>query len=127
MRKTHFALLAAAAVLCGAGFAGAETAKPAAKAPAAAKAAMHTASGTVESFDVAAKTLTVKGAKDSWTFSVADAQVWKGSKSVAMDELASVTGSKATVKYSEKDGTKMASSVHVAPASAKATAKKAAK
>ena len=96
-------------------------------APKAAKAsapASHTVSGTIESFDASAKTLTVKGAKSTWTFSASEAQAWEGSKSIAVDELSSHTGAKVTVKYTDHDGQKAASSIrlaaaHVAKASSK--------
>jgi hypothetical protein len=98
-----------------------------AAAPKAAKAsapATHSVSGTIESFDASAKTLTVKGAKSTWTFSTSDAQAWEGSKSIGVDELSSHTGAKVTVKYTDHDGQKSASSIrlsaaHVAKASSK--------
>ena len=74
----------------------------------------HTVSGTVESFDPAAKTLTVKGSKSTWTFSTSTAQAWEGSKSIGVDELSSHTGAKVTVKYTDHDGQKSASSVRLA-------------
>jgi maltose-binding protein MalE len=86
-------------------------------APKAAKAstpATHTVSGTVESFDATAKTLTVKGSKSTWTFSTSAAQAWEGSKSIGVDELSSHTGAKVTVKYTDHDGQKSASSVRLA-------------
>jgi len=94
----------------------------AAKAASAPKAAVHSASGSIESYDASAHSLTLKTAKASSTFEVGtDTKVWSGSKSVATDELSSDTGRKATVKYSEQDGKKMAKSVRVAaPAAAKA-------
>jgi phage baseplate assembly protein gpV len=81
-----------------------------------AKAATHVASGTIESYDATAKTLTVKGARDTWTFAVGDAKVWMGSKSMDAGDLSSHNGSRVTVKYTEKDGQKSASSVRVAAA-----------
>ena len=101
------------------------TANAATKAPAKAPApATHTVSGTVESFDASAKTLTVKGAKTSWTFSTTSAQAWEGSKSIGVDELSSHTGAKVTVKYTDHDGQMSASSVRIAPAHvAKASSK----
>ena len=54
----------------------------------------HTVSGTLESFDPTGKTLTVKGAKSTWTFSAADARAWEGSKSIGLDELSSHTGAR---------------------------------
>jgi phage baseplate assembly protein gpV len=94
------------------------------KAPKASTPVAHTVSGTLESFDPAAKTLTVKGAKSTWTFSASSAQAWEGSKSIGVDELSSHTGAKVTVKYTDQDGQKSASSVrlaaaHVAKASSK--------
>jgi len=86
-------------------------------APKAAKAstpASHTVSGTIESFDATAKTLTVKGAKSTWTFNASSAQAWEGSKSIGVDELSSHTGAKVTVKYTDSDGQKSATSVRLA-------------
>jgi hypothetical protein len=81
-------------------------------------------SGTIESFDATAKTLTVKGAKSTWTFNASSAQAWEGSKSIGVDELSSHTGAKVTVKYTDHDGAKSASSVRLAAAhAAKAPAK----
>ena len=95
--------------------------------PKAAKAstpATHTVSGTVESFDATAKTLTVKGSKSTWTFSTSAAQAWEGSKSIGVDELSSHTGAKVTVKYTDHDGEKSASSVRLTAAhAAKASSK----
>jgi phage baseplate assembly protein gpV len=86
--------------------------------------AAHSVSGTIESFDASAKTLTVKGAKSTWTFSTASAQAWEGSKSIGVDELSSHTGAKVTVKYTDEGGQKSASSVRIAPAHvAKASSK----
>jgi phage baseplate assembly protein gpV len=85
-----------------------------------AKVASHNASGTLESYDSGAKTLTVKGARDTWTFAVGDAKVWLGSKSMDAGDLANHNGARVTVKYTEKDGQKVASSVRVAAAHTKA-------
>ena len=86
--------------------------------------ATHSVSGTIESFDAGAKTLTVKGAKSTWTFSTASAQAWEGSKSIGVDELSSHTGAKVTVKYTDEGGQKSAHSVRIAPAHvAKASSK----
>jgi hypothetical protein len=102
-------------------------AKSSSSAPKAAKAsapATHTVSGTLESFDPTAKTLTVKGAKSTWTFSASSAQAWEGSKSIGVDELSSHTGAKVTVKYTDHDGEKSASSVRLTAAhAAKASSK----
>ena len=108
----------------------AKTASPKSSSSAAAKAAKastpatHTVSGTIESFDATAKTLTVKGAKSTWTFNASSAQAWEGSKSIGVDELSSHTGAKVTVKYTDHDGEKSASSVRLAAAhAAKASSK----
>jgi phage baseplate assembly protein gpV len=120
-----------------AGALAADAAKPAApaKAPVAAskstdsgahksgKAAMHAVSGTLESYDAAGKTLTVKSTSASWTFDTAAARVWEGSKSVGVEELSSHTGAKVTVKYTEHDGQKEASSIRLAPAHTKTATK----
>ena len=96
-------------------------------APKAAKAsapATHTVSGTLESFDPTAKTVTVKGAKSTWMFGASSAQAWEGSKSIGVDELSSHTGAKVTVKYMDHDGQMSASSVRITPAHvAKASSK----
>ena len=92
-----------------------------AKAPKPAK-ARH-ASGTIESYDASAKTLTVKGSKSTWTFAVGDSKVWMGSKSMEVGDLSGHSGSKVTVTYSEKDGQKVASSVRVAAARGKGKTK----
>jgi phage baseplate assembly protein gpV len=100
----------------------ASSAAPKAAKPAAP--ATHSVSGTIESFDASAKTLTVKGAKSTWTFNASSAQAWEGSKSIGVDELSSHTGAKVTVKYTDHDGEKSASSVRLAAAhAAKAPAK----
>ena len=95
---------------------------------AAKKPAVHSLSGSIESYDASSHALTLKTAKASTTFDVgADTKVWAGSKSVAADELSTDTGRKATVKYSEEDGKKAAKSVHVAAAATAAKAHPAAK
>jgi hypothetical protein len=107
------------ALLVASAFAGASVASaaPPKAAPAkTAKAASATASGTIESYDGTGKTLTVKGAKASWTFNVADAKVWLGAKSVGTEDLVTSSGSKVTVKYHDHDGQKVASTVHIAAA-----------
>lgn len=113
MRKmiavVNVALLALAVAT---GTAAAATKTHAAKAPAP---ATHSVSGTIESFDAGAKTLTVKGAKSTWTFTTTSAQAWEGSKSIGVDELSSHTGAKVTVKYTDEGGQKSASSVRIAP------------
>jgi len=136
MRKiigaVHVALLALAVGVSGAAAAqttkstSAHPAKSSSSAPKAkaSKPVTHTVSGTLEAFDPTAKTLTVKGAKSTWTFSAADARAWEGSKSIGIDELASHSGAKVTVKYQDHEGQKSASSVRLAAAhAAKASSK----
>lgn len=77
------------------------------------KPAAHTVSGTLESYDAAGKTVTVKGTKSTWTFNAAGARVWDGSKSVGLDDLSSHTGGKVTVKYTEDGGQKAATSIRL--------------
>jgi phage baseplate assembly protein gpV len=89
----------------------------------ASKPAAHTVSGTLESYDTAGKTLTVKSSRSTLTFDATGAQVWEGSKNVGVEELSSQTGAKVTVKYTEHDGQKAASSIRVAPAHVKTAAK----
>jgi hypothetical protein len=88
-----------------------------------AKPAAHTVSGTLASYDAAAKTLTVKGGSNTWTFDTGSARVWEGSKSVDLDELSSHSGAKVTVKYTEQYGHKAAESVRLAPAHVKTASK----
>jgi phage baseplate assembly protein gpV len=89
----------------------------------AAKPAVHTVSGTVDGYDSAGKTLTVKGGTATWTFDTAAARVWEGSKSVSLDELSTHPGSKVTVKYKEENGKKEAESVRLTPAHVKTASK----
>src|SRR5262249_12775768 len=88
--------------------------KPAATPKPAKPAKLHSASGTIESIDAAAKTLTVKGSKTTWTFDVTEARVWDGSKSVGLEDIASRTGAKVTIKYTDREGRKSATSVRLA-------------
>ena len=77
----------------------------------------HAASGSIESYDAAGRTLTLKTATGSQAFSLsADAKVWAGARSVGADELSKDLGSKATVRYTESAGQKTATSVRVAAA-----------
>jgi len=78
------------------------------------KAAVHHVSGTLESYDAGARTLTVKGTKETWTFDAAEARVWDGSRSVDLDLLADRAGSRVTVKYTDDGGDKRARTVRLA-------------
>ena len=97
--------------------AGAAKSAPASAAPAA-KAKVRSMSGTVVSSDAIANTLVVKNAKGEETFSVAPtAKITLGKKEV---KIADVTkDEKVTVKYTEENGAKTASSVKVSMAAAK--------
>jgi maltose-binding protein MalE len=113
----NIAILALAVGVSGAAAAQTTKSKSAKSSSTAAKASKpvsHTVSGTLESFDPSAKTMTVKGAKSTWTFSTSDARAWEGSKSIGVDELSSHSGAKVTVKYEDHDGQKSASSVRLA-------------
>ena len=85
--------------------------------------AHHTAKGTIEAYDAATHSLTLKAAKGPEAFDVASAKVWSGSKSVGIEQLASSVGSEASVNYTMKEGKRHASSVHVTAAAAKSAAK----
>ena len=101
----------------------AAAAPAAATAPAApAKAKSMNLKGAVVSTDAVGNTITVKGKKEDVTVSVpATAKITEGKKTVALADIAA--GSKVTVKYTEENGTKTASSIKVAPAAATAKTK----
>ena len=89
----------------------------------AAKKPGHSMTGTIEKFDAADKTLTVKTTKDSAVFKLGDAvKVWNGSKSVGTDQLGGSVGAKVTVKYTGSGDDKTATSIRVT-APTKAAAK----
>jgi hypothetical protein len=107
--------MAAAATLAMVGWAGAATTKTHTV-----KTSAHTLSGTIQSYDAAAQTLSVKTAKGAEAFSTAGAKVWSGTKSVALDQLSSDVGARVKVTYQEKEGQKAATTIHVTPPSTKA-------
>jgi hypothetical protein len=126
MKTKSLSMLAAAAVLSlgvsafAADAASAEAKAPAAEAkvPAAKPAKSMTYAGTVVSSDAIANTLVVKGAKGEETFSIAPAtKITMGKKEVKIADLAK--DEKMTVKYSEENGAKTASSVKISAAAAK--------
>lgn len=89
---------------------------PAAKAAPAAKS--RSMSGTVVSSDAIANTLVVKNAKGEETFSVAPtAKITLGKKDVKIADVAK--DEKVTVKYTEENGAKTATSVKVSMTAAK--------
>lgn len=91
---------------------------PAAPSPAPKKhvATSHSASGTIEAYDAATHTLTVKLGKTTRAFDVSRAQVLVGSKRVT-DEALARPGAKVSVRYTLKKGQRVASRVRVTPAS----------
>jgi hypothetical protein len=100
--------------------AAAEKAAPAAKPAKPAKAKSFT--GTVVSSDAIANSLVVKGGKGEETFAVAPtAKITQGKKEVKIADVAK--DEKVTVKYTEENGTKTASSIKVSAAAAKKEAK----
>ncbi len=100
----------------------APAATPAA-APAAAKATKaHTFAGTVVSTDAIANTIVVKNAKGEETFSIpATGKITQGKKDVKLADVSK--DQKVTVKYTEENGAKTASSVKISAAAAKKEAK----
>jgi hypothetical protein len=95
-------------------------AAPAAAPAKAAKA--KTMTGSVVSSDAIANTLVVKNAKGEETFSIAPtAKITLGKKEVKIADVAK--DEKVTVKYTEENGAKTASSVKVSAAAAKKEAK----
>jgi len=78
----------------------------------------HSISGSIESYDAAAHTLTVKTTTSSVVFHVAQAKVYLDSKSVTLDDLTAQAGAHATVSYTVKGSDKTATTVRVAAAKA---------
>jgi hypothetical protein len=86
-----------------------------AKSPKAANAS-HSAMGTIEKYD--ANMLTLKTASGEEQFTLASsAHLRNGSKSIKADELSSLTGQKAKVRYIESNGQRTAESVMVSSGS----------
>jgi hypothetical protein len=78
------------------------------------KAKVHQFTGEVTAIDTTAKTLTAKKGKDEKAFDISNATVKAEPK----------TGDKVLVKYTEKDGKNIASSVTITKAAKKVEAKK---
>jgi hypothetical protein len=129
MKFNTLSKLALAAALSFGASAFAADAAPAASAPAAEKAApaakpakAKSFSGTVVSSDAIANSLVVKGSKGEETFAVAPtAKITQGKKEVKIADVAK--DEKVTVKYTEENGTKTASSIKVSASAAKKEAK----
>jgi len=96
-----------------------------AKAAKAAKATVISASGTVSKFDAASNMLTLTTAKGDVSFTVdSSASIMASGKKVASSDLSSEVGHKATVRYTEANGQKTATSIRVMAAPKAASAKK---
>jgi hypothetical protein len=105
-------------------------AKPAATAPKkpvkTATATSMVATGKIAKFDAASNMLTVTTSTGDVTFMVGTtAKVQDGAKMLKAADLATDTGKSVTVRYSEKDGMKNASSVRLTAAAAPKAAPKA--
>jgi hypothetical protein len=123
MRKT-VATMMAIAVLGAAGstLAAQEKAAPEPAKKSAAQPA-HTVRGTVKKFDAATNTLTIataKGAEENYMIGP-KATLHEGQKSIAVSDLANLSGREATIRYMESGGQKTAESVMVSPRAPAAT------
>lgn len=77
----------------------------------------HSATGTIEKFDAASNTLTVKTSTGDENFMLGtSAKLNHGSKAIKAEDLGSLTGDKVKVHYSEASGMKTATSVMVSSA-----------
>jgi hypothetical protein len=82
--------------------------------------ASHSATGTIEKFDAATNTLTVKTATGDENFTLGtSAKLNHGSKALKTEDLGTMSGDKVKVRYTEANGTKTATSVMVSSATAK--------
>ncbi len=113
MRRSPLLAIAGALVAATTAFAGP------AKSPAA------WASGQIEGYNASASSLVLKQGSHEMTFVLApDAQVTVGSKAMPPSELASDIGRHVKVRYTVKDGSKVADRLEVGGAPAKTTTKK---
>lgn len=84
--------------------------------------ANHSAMGTIEKYD--ANTLTLKTSSGEEQFMLAStARLRNGSKSIKADELSSLTGQRAKVRYTESNGQRTAESVMVSSSAHKGSSK----
>ena len=114
-RSLVFALVAMFAVALNAGAAPAKAKAAGAKA--------HEVVGTLEKFDPATKMLTVQTAKGAETLTLSsDAHIMSGSKALSAGDIASETGSRVKVSYTEANGQKMATDVRLAATTKTASA-----
>jgi len=100
--------------------------KPAAMTTTASKAkssnSSHSAMGTIEKYD--ANTLTLKTSSGNEQFALASSvRLRNGSKPIKADDLSSLTGRRAKVRYIESNGQRTAESVMVSGGTHKAAAK----
>jgi hypothetical protein len=118
----------AIAIVVVAAFAATGLAATPATAPKAKAARPHSLVGTLQKFDETGKMLTVQTGKGSETLTLeSSARIHQGSKSLSPADLASHTGAKVKIRYSEVNGQKMAEDVRLAsaaPAKVTKTAKK---
>jgi hypothetical protein len=74
----------------------------------------HSLKGTLEKFDASSRMLTVHTSKGAETLALGpNAHIMQGSKTMTADDLASHTGSKVDVKYTESNGQKTAQNVRL--------------
>jgi hypothetical protein len=82
------------------------------------------ASGKIVKFDPADQSLTLSTAKGDEQFTIAAAtRLRSASRTIAANDLASLAGHQATVRYHESSGQKTVLSVRVSPAAPKTAAK----
>ncbi len=81
------------------------------------KTASMAATGTIEKFDGASKTLTVKTSKGDENFVLGDStSVHQGSKTMTADQLSSLNGQPVKVRFTQANGVQTATSVMVGAA-----------
>lgn len=86
------------------------------KAPASKANASHSAMGTIEKYDANMLTLKTSSGEEQFTLA-SSAHVRNGSKSIKAEELSSLTGQRAKVRYTESNGQRTAESVMVSSGS----------
>lgn len=84
--------------------------------------ASHSAMGTIEKFDNNMLTLKTSSGEEQFTVA-SSARLRNGSKSIKADELSSLTGQRAKVRYTESNGQRTAESVMVSSGAHKGAAK----
>jgi len=85
----------------------------------------HSLKGTLEKFDSSSRMLTIHTSKGAETLTLdTNAHIMQGSKAVTADDLASHTGSRVDVRYTESNGQKTAQNVRLMAASQSAAKSK---